>query len=65
MEMHYAYHPVEGSKCVATHEYYKLLENGWFDSPAKFYLPKEEIKVEEPITEEVVQEKKRGRPKRT
>lgn len=36
MNMHYAFHPALGEKCVPTSEYEKLLSDGWFDTPAKF-----------------------------
>ena len=36
MHMHYVYHPEHPPKVVCTQEYYKLLEEGWYDSPTKF-----------------------------
>ena len=65
--MHYVYHPNESAKVVESTEYYKLLEEGWYDSPAKFpvvttglaapVVPKAEEK-------EVEIRKKPGRPPR-
>lgn len=40
--MHYVYHPDHAAKIVDTDEYYKLLEAGWFDTPAKFSAKKVE-----------------------
>lgn len=70
--MHYVYHPEHDAKVVDTQEYYTLLENGWYDTPAKFPSnnPVEEVKE---IKEEELTEltglasdvpKPRGRPKK-
>ena len=64
--MHYVYHPDHAAKVVETTEYNHLLENGWYDTPAKFPEKKvdglagEDVNLEE---EEVVA-KKRGRPRK-
>lgn len=67
MDMHYAYHPIEGTQCVDTHTYYQLLEKGWYDTPTKFVewqgLAHEESKSQE-IISDVTAPKVRGRPKR-
>lgn len=34
--MHYVYHPEFGRKLVETAEYERLLDEGWYDTPAKF-----------------------------
>lgn len=66
MDMHYAYHPIEGARCVQTHEYYKLLEQGWYDTPTKFQTTVSTVEtlplpVEAP---QIIEKKKPGRPKR-
>lgn len=34
--MHYVYHPLKGAKLVTPEQYQRYLDNGWFDTPAKF-----------------------------
>ncbi len=64
--MHWIYHPEQEAKIVDSQAYYKLLEEGWYDTPAKFpsNLKEEEkeIVLEGLAGEESV--KRRGRPPR-
>jgi hypothetical protein len=76
--MHWIYHPQHDAKIVGEQEYFKLLEEGWYDSPAKFPTVNtqqglgtaevataplaEDVKQEE--TDVAIPEKKRGRPKK-
>lgn len=39
---HWVYHPKHPAQIVETDEYYKLLEGGWYDTPAKFPGHKEQ-----------------------
>ncbi len=78
--MHYVYHPDHEAKVVDTQTYYKLLEDGWYDSPAKFpsakteqglaaiveevEAPKEVLEVTEEEKQIEKEVKKKGRPKK-
>lgn len=54
--MNYVFHPKEGSKVVSDSEYHKYLENGWFDSPAKFPAAQQSIHVHANHTTELKNE---------
>lgn len=60
--MHYVYHPHHEPVIVSPEEYQHYLENGWYDSPAKF--PDKSLAEKEPVDAEPVeaQPKKKGRP---
>lgn len=65
--MHYVYHPHHEPVVVPTEEYQTYLENGWYDSPAKF--PKENeaglSEVDPDVSDEVeAAPKKKGRPRK-
>ena len=68
--MHFVYHPHHEPVIVAPEEYQHYLDNGWYDTPAKFpsNLAADEPKAEvsEPQAEEVepieAAPKKKGRP---
>ena len=80
MSQHWIYHPQHQARIVGEQEYFKLLEEGWYDTPAKFPsvntrqgLGAVEVKV--PDAEEAAEEKveiketeepkrKAGRPKK-
>lgn len=61
--MHYVYHPHHEAVIVSPEEYQNYLDNGWFDSPAKF--PNESMAKPELMDEPEPVEaspKKKGRP---
>lgn len=63
--MHYIYHPDHVAKVVESSEYYKLLENGWYDSPAKFPSKTQGLSAKDEEKPEAIGEvKKKGRPKK-
>lgn len=73
--LRWVYHPTQEAKVVTNDEAYKLYEDGWYDTPAKFPKAGEEKKVEvveisEPKglpgndSEVSIEAKKRGRPPR-
>lgn len=61
--MHYVYHPHHEPVIVSPEEYSNYLENGWYDSPAKF--PSVGMAESDPLPESQpveVMPKKKGRP---
>ena len=63
--MHYVYHPHHQPVIVSPEEYQHYLENGWFDSPAKFPAKDDNGLSESDEQSELKVEaapKKKGRP---
>ena len=59
--MHFVYHPNHEPVIVPPEEYQKYLDNGWYDSPAKFpALEKDTQDVQEAPPEQAP--RKKGRP---
>lgn len=59
--MHFVYHPHHEPVIVPSEEYQKYLDNGWYDTPAKFpaNLSADENSEEEHVD---AQPRKKGRP---
>ena len=62
---HFVYHPNHAPVIVEAEEYQKYLDNGWYDTPAKF--PEKALALEEKVEPESEPEvaeipKKKGRP---
>lgn len=56
--MHYVYHPEHEPKVVTSEEYQSYLDNGWYDSPAKFPHRKKKKNEMADLEQELAQKEK-------
>jgi hypothetical protein len=54
--MHFVYHPDHEAKIVSDEDYESHLDNGWFDTPAKF--PLKEVVATTDLNEQLAQKEK-------